>query len=57
MTTKLTLTVDDSVIEAAKKYAKKLDALVTRNTKDFKKADIAIVTPQEALALLNLKNK
>lgn len=31
----------------------KLDFIVTRNTKDFKKSELAILTPTEALASLN----
>ncbi|MEO6833766.1 MAG: PIN domain-containing protein [Chitinophagaceae bacterium] len=35
---------------------KKVDMLVTRNTKDFKKAILPVVTPEEALVLLQTKH-
>nr|WP_152541971.1 hypothetical protein [Pedobacter sp. V48] len=31
-----------------------LDFIVTRNTKDFKKSKLAVLTPTEALASLNI---
>ncbi len=35
----------------------KIDAIVTRNTKDFKKSTIAILTPQEAIGILSFQTE
>lgn len=58
-------TIDSSIISDFKDFEDaiqyhcalrihKIDAIVTRNTKDFKKSSIAILTPQEAIGMLNL---
>lgn len=61
MPAKLTLTVDNLVVDAAKQYAKrcgtsvswKADVIVTRDKKGFKRAELPVLNAQELIVYLN----
>ena len=48
---------EDSIQYNTALAAKKMDAIVTRNPKDFKNDTIAILTPKEALSIIGDINK
>ena len=43
--------LEDSIQYFCALYSKKIDVIITRNTKDYKKSDIPVMTPRDYLKM------